>query len=286
MKTGSNIYLGVFTSKYFLKKGLIYTINFFPAMHLIDTHTHLYDEEFANDRAAVIENAQKNGVKRFYMPGIDSQAIENMLQLEVDYPGVCIAMMGLHPCYVKENYRQELQIVKDWLDKRAFAAVGEIGLDFYWDKTFSIQQHEAFDIQMQWALDKQLPIVIHTRNAMQETINAVKPFAAKGLKGIFHCFGGSYESAKQIIDLGFLLGIGGVLTYKNAGLPEVLAKIDMEHLVLETDAPYLPPVPFRGKRNESAYLLNIAEKLAEVKNMHPETVGEITTANALKIFGG
>jgi TatD DNase family protein len=139
---------------------------------------------------------------------------------------------------------------------------------------------------MQWALDKQLPIVIHTRNAMQETINAVKPFAAKGLKGIFHCFGGSYESASQIIDLGFLLGIGGVLTYKNAGLPEVLAKIDLEHLVLETDAPYLPPVPFRGKRNESAYLVNIAEKLAEVKNIHPETVGEITTANALKIFGG
>ena len=254
-------------------------------MHLIDTHCHLYDDDFKHDRAAVIENAQKNGVTKFYLPGIDSTAIEGMLELEAAYPGVCIAMMGLHPCYVKENFEEELQIVQDWLAKRKFAAIGEIGLDFYWDKTFTDQQHAAFDRQMQWALDYQLPIVIHTRNAMQETINAVKPFAQKGLKGIFHCFGGSYESAKQIIDLGFLLGIGGVLTYKNAGLPEVLAKIDLEHLVLETDAPYLPPVPYRGKRNESAYLLPIAERLAEVKQVHPDVIGEITSANALKIFG-
>lgn len=253
-------------------------------MHLIDTHCHLYDEDFKHDRTEMIERAQKSGVERFYLPGIDSTAIDPMLELEKAYPGVCIAMMGLHPCYVKENYEQELAIVKEWLDKRPFAAIGEIGLDFYWDKTFTQQQHEAFDRQMQWALELQLPIVIHTRNAMQETINAVKPFAAKGLRGIFHCFGGSYESATQIIDMGFLLGIGGVLTYKNAGLPEVLSKIDLQHLVLETDAPYLPPVPYRGKRNESAYLVPIVERLADVKEMSAEKVAEITSENALKLF--
>ena len=194
-------------------------------------------------------------------------------------------MMGLHPCYVKENVQLELDHVKAWLDKRPFVAVGEIGLDFYWDKTFEKQQYEAFDTQMQWALDKNIPIVIHTRNAMQETINRVKPFAQKGLKGIFHCFSGSAESAKQVIDLGFYLGIGGVITYKNAGLPEVLAQIDLAHLVLETDAPYLTPVPFRGKRNESSYLSYIVAALAAAKNTSIEEVAAITTANAQKIFG-
>ncbi len=254
-------------------------------MILIDTHTHLYSEEFKDDIDAVIKRAQAYGVSKFYLPGIDSGSLADMLALEQKYPGVCIPMMGLHPCYVKENYREELAIVKEWLEKRSFPAVGEIGLDFYWDKTFVKEQYEAFDTQMQWALDKNLPIVIHTRNAMQETIEAVKPFAVKGLRGIFHCFSGSYESAQQIVNMGFYLGIGGVITYKNAGLPAALEQISLEYLVLETDAPYLTPVPYRGKRNESGYLRYVAEKLAEVKKVSLEELAAITTANAQKIFG-
>ncbi len=254
-------------------------------MILIDTHTHLYSEEFKDDIDAVIKRAQAYGVSKFYLPGIDSGSLADMLALEQKYPGVCIPMMGLHPCYVKENYREELAIVKEWLEKRSFPAVGEIGLDFYWDKTFVKEQYEAFDTQMQWALDKNLPIVIHTRNAMQETIEAVKPFAATGLRGIFHCFSGSYESAQQIVNMGFYLGIGGVITYKNAGLPAALEQISLEYLVLETDAPYLTPVPYRGKRNESGYLRYVAEKLAEVKKVSLEELAAITTANAQKIFG-
>jgi TatD DNase family protein len=255
-------------------------------MHIIDTHCHLYVNHFKNDIASVIERAVAEGVQQFYLPAIDSSETAGMLALEEKFPGQCIAMMGLHPCSVKENYRQELELVQDWLSKRKFAAVGEIGLDFYWDKTFAEQQYEAFRLQIEWALQHGLPIVIHTRNAMQETINVVKEYAGRGLRGIFHCFSGSYESAVQIINAGFYLGIGGVLTYKNAGLPEVLEKIGLEHMVLETDAPYLTPVPFRGKRNESSYLKYIIAKLAEVKNMPVEEVAAITTANAQKIFGG
>jgi len=253
-------------------------------MTIIDTHCHLYAEEFNQDIDAVIEQAKAEGVTKFYLPAIDSESLEAMLALEKKFPNECIAMMGLHPCYVKENYKEELDIVYQQLQQRSFAAIGEIGLDFYWDKTFINQQYDAFEKQMQWALEKQLPIVIHTRNAMQETINAVKLFANKGVKGIFHCFSGSYESAKQIIDLGFLLGIGGVITYKNAGLPEVIAKIGLEHLVLETDAPYLSPVPFRGKRNESSYLKYIVAKIAETKQCSAEEVATITTANAQRLF--
>ena len=253
-------------------------------MKMIDTHCHLYSEEFKDDILEVINRAKAEGVSKFFLPAIDSASLDAMLELEKQYPNECIAMMGLHPCYVKENYKDELKIVETQLAARHFAAVGEIGLDFYWDKTFAAQQYEAFELQMKWALDKQLPIVIHTRNAMQETLNTVKPYAARGLKGIFHCFSGSYESAKQIVDMGFLLGIGGVITYKNAGLPEALEKIPVEHLVLETDAPYLTPVPFRGKRNECSYLKYIIEKLAIVKNISVEELAEITTANAEKLF--
>jgi TatD DNase family protein len=175
--------------------------------------------------------------------------------------------------------------VEHWLNRRNFVAIGEIGLDFYWDKTFVKEQYEAFEQQMTWALERKLPIVIHSRNAMQETLDRVKPFAAKGLRGIFHCFSGSSENAQQIIDMNFYLGIGGVLTYKNAGLPAALEKVGLEHMVLETDAPYLTPVPFRGKRNESGYIKYVAEKLAQVKNTTLEEVAAITTANAEKIFG-
>lgn len=254
-------------------------------MNLIDTHCHLYSEEFAADIDAVIERALQYGVSKFYLPAIDDSTHKAMLDLEARYPGVCVAMMGLHPCSVNAGYRNELAVVEEWLEKRPFVAVGEIGLDYYWDKTFAKEQQEAFTLQMQWALKRSLPIVIHTRNAMQETIEMVKPFAAKGLRGIFHCFSGSAESAKQITDMGFMLGIGGVLTYKNAGLPAALEKVGMEYLVLETDAPYLTPVPFRGKRNESSYLQYVVEKLAVEKGVTVEEMAAITTANAQKIFG-
>lgn len=254
-------------------------------MNLIDTHTHLYGEEFRDDIEEVIERAREQGVSRFYLPAIDSSAIAEMLFLEAKYPGVCIPMMGLHPCYVKDNYQTELAVVEEWLGKRSFAAIGEIGLDKYWDLTHIDQQLDAFQTQMRWALDYRLPIVIHTRNAMRETIDLVKPFAGKGLRGIFHCFSGDASDAREITGMGFLLGIGGVLTYKNGGLPEALADIGLEHLVLETDAPYLAPVPYRGKRNESAYLRLIAERLATLKNVTLEEVAAQTTANAQKIFG-
>lgn len=257
----------------------------FCSMLLIDTHCHLYSTEFGTESQEIINRARQAGIEKFYLPAIDSEVIDAMLSLEAANPGVCYAMMGLHPCSVNEKVEQELAIVLDWLNKRPFVAVGEIGLDFYWDKTFADEQRKAFGLQMDWALERKLPIVIHTRNAMQETIDMVKPYAGKGLKGIFHCFSGSYESAKQIVGMDFMLGIGGVLTYKNAGLPEALDKIDLAHMVLETDAPYLSPVPYRGKRNESSYMIEVAKKLAEVKKVSLEEIAAITTANAQKIFG-
>jgi TatD DNase family protein len=250
----------------------------------IDTHCHIYLEEFAADLDDVIQRAENEGVKKFYLPAIDSTVIDDMLALEQRFAGKCFAMMGLHPCSVKENDKEELAIVKNWLDKRPFAAVGEIGLDFYWDQTFVKQQYEAFNLQMQWALDKKMPIVIHSRNAMPETIETVRPFAKKGLTGIFHCFGGTLEEAQQVIELGFYLGIGGVLTYKKSGLQELLPHIGLEHIVLETDAPYLTPVPFRGKRNECSYLKYIIDQLAEVKNCSREEIATVTTANAERIM--
>jgi TatD DNase family protein len=253
-------------------------------MYLIDTHTHIYMPAFDNDRAEMLQRARIAGVQKFYLPAIDSEVIDRILKMEVDYPGECMAMMGLHPCSVKENWKEELEIVEGWLSKRPFIAVGEIGLDFYWDSSFSKEQYEVFRLQIEMALRYNLPIVIHTRNAMQETINVVKEYKGRGLRGIFHCFGGSYESAKQIIDTGFLLGIGGVVTYKNAGLPETLKNIPLEHIVLETDAPYLTPVPFRGKRNEPGYLKYIVASLAEACGVSLQEIGEVTTANALRLF--
>lgn len=253
-------------------------------MILTDTHTHLYSKEFEKDFEAVLQRAKKAGVEKFYLPCIDSEVIDDMLRLEEKYPTTIFAMMGLHPCSVKADFLEELKVIEAYLSKRKFAAVGEIGLDFYWGTSFKTQQLEAFNTQMELAFQYKSPIVIHTRNAMKETIEAVKPFAAKGLKGIFHCFGDSFETAKEITGMGFYLGIGGVLTYKNAGIAEVIKDIPIEFIVLETDAPYLSPVPFRGKRNESSYLVKIAEKLAEVKNVSVEELAEITSANAEKIF--
>jgi len=255
-------------------------------MQLIDTHTHLYSEEFDNDRAQVMQRAEDASVARFYLPAIDSTMHEAMLDLERKYPDKCIAMMGLHPCSVKENFEEELAVVQQWLDKRNFIAVGEIGLDFYWDKTFIPQQIQAFTMQMQWALERNIPINIHARDAMDKCIELVKPFSDKSLRGIFHCFGGTSQQAKAIVEMKFHLGIGGVFTFKNAHLPEVLKDIPLENIVLETDAPYLAPAPMRGKRNESSYLKYIVQALADAKNISIENLAEITTANAEKIFHG
>jgi TatD DNase family protein len=252
-------------------------------MKIIDTHCHLYLDEF-KDVEAVIERAKQKGVEKFYLPAIDNEVTAAMLTLEKKF-AECFAMMGLHPCSVKENFKDELKLVDAWLNERAFAAVGEIGLDFYWDTTFVSEQYEAFKIQMQWALERNMPIVIHTRNAMNEAIDTVKPFAEKGLSGIFHCFSGDREQAEKIISMNFLLGVGGVVTYKNSGLQTVIEKISLDHIVLETDAPYLTPVPYRGKRNESSYLEFIVMKIAEIKKVSPEEVANTTTMNAEKIFG-
>jgi len=254
-------------------------------MRFIDTHAHLYSNPLKENIEGVMKNAIDNGIDTIIMPAIDSSTLEVMLEVEANYPKNCMAMMGLHPCSVKENVHDELAIIEAQLQKRKFIAIGEIGLDYYWDKTFTTQQMEAFTMQMQWALDYTLPIVIHTRNAMGETIEAVKPFAKKGLRGIFHCFSGSRESAEQIISMGFHLGLGGVLTYKNAGVAEAIKEIPMKWLVLETDAPYLPPVPYRGKTNEPAYMIQVAMKLSEIKNIPLHEVAAITTSNAEKLFG-
>jgi TatD DNase family protein len=254
------------------------------AQMFIDTHTHLYLEHFDEDREAMLQRALNKGIAKFYLPAIDSSYTEKMFELELSYPGQCFAMMGLHPCSVNENFEQELLHVENWMRKRRFAAVGEIGLDFYWDKSFILQQYTAFKRQMDLALEFNLPIVIHSRDAMQECIDTVAPYAARGLTGIFHCFGGTLAQANQVISMGFKLGIGGVLTYKNSGLDKVLADISLKHIVLETDAPYLTPQPFRGKRNESSYLIYVAEKIAEVKGLTIDEVEKVTTSNAIQVF--
>lgn len=254
-------------------------------MQLIDTHCHLYLPDFKEDLSDVLLRAESQGVSKFYLPCIDSSVINDMLMLEQEYPEKCFSMAGLHPCSVNANFLQELSQIKDFSNKVSFPAVGEIGLDFYWSKEFLNEQYQAFEMQLQWALEENLPVVIHTRNAMKETIDFVKPYSNKGLRGIFHCFGGPYEEAMQIIEMGFLLGIGGVVTYKKAGLDQTLSRINLEHIVLETDAPYLTPVPYRGKRNESSYIKIIAQKIAEIKQVTVEEVAAITTANAENIFG-
>jgi TatD DNase family protein len=253
-------------------------------MNLIDTHTHLYLKEFSADINEVIECAEKEGVNKFFLPAIDSSETTAMFELEKKFPGKCFAMAGLHPCSVKENYQQELSKTEKLLSERKFAAIGETGLDFYWDSTFAKEQYESLQIQVKWALRYNLPLVLHTRNAMQETIDVVKTYNGVGLKGIFHCFSGTLKNAKDIIEIDFYLGIGGVITYKNSGLAEIIKDIDLRYIVLETDAPYLAPVPYRGKRNESSYLKYIVEKIASIKNISIEEVADQTSKNAAEVF--
>jgi len=253
-------------------------------MKFIDTHTHLYVKEFKEDIDEVIQRAVDEGVEQFYLPAIDSSETPALLDLEKRYPEKIFAMAGLHPCSVKDDFKDELEKIEEQLSEREFTAIGETGLDFYWNTTFTKQQYESLHIHALWAIQYKRPLVIHTRNAMQETIDVVKEYQGKGLYGVFHCFSGTLANAKDIIDAGFLLGIGGVLTFKNSGLAEVIKGIELQYLVLETDSPYLAPVPFRGKRNESSYLKYIADKLAEVKNISAEEVGQQTSKNAEFLF--
>jgi len=254
-------------------------------MQITDTHSHIYLGEFADDRGEMLKRAGKEGVERILMPAIDSTTHEQMIGIENLNPSQCFAMMGLHPCSIKENFRDELNIVQKYLSERKFVAVGEIGLDFYWDKTFISEQVEAFRLQINWALGLGLPIVIHSRSSIDQCIEIVRQNQNGKLKGVFHCFSGTVEQANEIIGLGFYLGIGGVITYKNSGLDKVMEQLDMNYIVLETDAPYLSPVPFRGKRNEVSYIKYVAQKIADVKRMTIEEVAAITSANAEALFG-
>jgi TatD DNase family protein len=250
-------------------------------LKLIDTHAHIYLPEFDKDRIELIINATEAGVEGIYMPAIDITTHETMLQTEMQYP-ICKSMMGLHPCSVKEDFEKELLVIEHYFLQRKFIAVGETGLDFYWDKTFAKQQYDAFHKQIELSLRFHLPIVIHSRNATDECIEVVQQYPEA--RGVFHCFSGTGEQAQKIIDLNFMLSIGGVVTFKNAGLDKVVQAIGLSHLILETDAPYLAPVPYRGKRNEPSYIKVVAEKIAVLLNMGIDEVAKVTTQNAEKLF--
>jgi len=254
-------------------------------MQFIDTHAHIYSEQFNSDRDAMVQRTFAAGVTRICMPNVDSRSIASMLALEQQYPQQCLAMMGVHPCSIEAGFEKELAIAEEWLRKRKFIAIGEIGLDYYWSTEFVAQQKEAFRIQVGWAKKYNLPIVIHCRDSFQDTVALLEEIGTTGLTGIFHCFTGTLEEARQAIDLGFKLGIGGVSTFKNGGLDKVLPFVDISHLVLETDSPYLAPVPYRGKRNETSYVPLIAQRVADLKEVPLATVAEATTRNALELFG-
>lgn len=253
-------------------------------MIITDTHTHLYSESFDEDRNEMIERAMQNGVTRFFIPAIDSTYTKSMLQLEADYPENIFLMMGLHPTHVKDNYEEELAHVEEMFEKRAFLAVGEIGIDLYWDKSTLPIQQDAFRRQIRLAKKYQLPIVIHCREAFDEIFEILEEEKSDDLFGIFHCFTGTIEQAHQAISYNMKLGIGGVVTFKNGKIDKFLSQIDLKHIVLETDAPYLAPTPYRGKRNESSYIINVLEKLSYIYGVSEEKIAEITTANSKDVF--
>ncbi len=249
----------------------------------IDTHAHIYLEDFDADRTEMLRRCEEHQVSKIFMPNIDHTSIDAMLEVESRQPS-CISMMGLHPCYVKQDFQKELYLVESWLSKRKFAAVGEIGTDLYWDKTFWEQQKEAFTIQVKWAMQYDLPIVIHCRESLDQTIDMIEGFQNGKLTGVFHCFGGTVEQANRIVKAGFYMGIGGVATYKKGGLDVVLPEVPLDRIVFETDSPYLTPVPHRGKRNEPSYIPLIAQRVSEILKIDLQQLQTITTQNALKLF--
>jgi TatD DNase family protein len=250
---------------------------------LIDTHAHLYSEEFEIDVNEVIDKALAAGIKKILLPNVDEHSIAPMIEIEQNHRGVCHAMLGLHPCYVKENYLLQLNQIEKWFDHHNFIAIGEIGLDLYHDTTYFAQQQKALETQAQWAIDRKLPLVIHCRKSTQETIDILKSIHPH-YSGIFHCFSGTIEQAFACIKLGFKLGIGGVITFKNSGLDKIVQEVGIEHLVLETDSPYLAPTPFRGKRNEPAYLSLVAQKVADILDLSVEMVTNYTYLNTRNVF--
>jgi TatD DNase family protein len=253
-------------------------------VQIIDTHTHLYLDHFKQDIDKVISRAKENGVSKFIFPAIDSSHFENMHKLKNRYPENIYLMTGLHPTDVKENYKEELDFVTKTLKNHNYVAIGEIGIDLYWDKFFLKQQQEAFRFQIRLAIKNDLPIVIHCREAFDEIFEILNEENCETLRGVFHCFTGDLDQAKKAISLGFLLGIGGVVTFKNGGIDKFLNQIDLKHIVLETDSPYLAPVPFRGKRNESSYIIYVLEKLSELYKIPKEEIALVTTNNAKKMF--
>ena len=252
---------------------------------ITDTHTHLYSEQFDEDRNQAIQKAMSLGIKRFFIPAIDSAYYERMFALEKEFPENIFLMAGLHPTHVKSDFKRELETVKKQLNSHRFYAIGEIGMDLYWDKTFVKEQQEAFLLQISWAKERGLPIVIHCRDAFDEIFEVLDQVNDDRLFGIFHCFTGNQQQAARVVNYGFKLGIGGVVTFKNGGLDQFLAEIPLEHIVLETDSPYLAPTPYRGKRNESSYLINILDKLVDIYNLSAEKIATITTQNSREVFG-
>lgn len=251
---------------------------------MIDTHAHIYASEFDNDRDEVVKRALEQGIDRILLPNIDLESIEPILKTEAAYPEVCRSMMGLHPCYVDGNVEQTLEIIRGWFEKHNFIAVGEIGIDLYWDKTFRAEQEMAFVTQLNWAKEMDLPVVIHTRDSIEETLTLLRQEQDGSLRGVFHCFGGSVEEAQAINELGFHLGLGGVSTFKNGGMDKVIPHLDMNWVILETDCPYLAPVPHRGKRNEPAYTSLVAARVAELRGESLEVIDTLTTKNAEALF--
>ena len=253
-------------------------------MEWIDTHAHIYDAKFKEDIEDILDRCQEADVHQIYMPNIDHTTIDDMLELERRFPTQCIPMMGLHPGSVKKDFEKELYLVEEWLDQRSFAAVGEIGLDYYWDTTFKEQQQEAFRIQIELAKKHRLPIVIHTRDSFDDAMQLVEALNSDDLTGIFHCFTGTAAEAQRIVEAGFYMGLGGVSTFKNSGLNEIIPHLDPSRIVLETDSPYLTPTPHRGKRNEPSYIPLIGKKIAEFTKSDLEEIAEKTTHNARKLF--
>jgi TatD DNase family protein len=252
---------------------------------LIDTHAHIYSEDFLHDVDEILQRAYDNDVKKIILPNIDSGSVKRLIDLNDAYPHLCFPLMGLHPTSVAADYRDELEAVEYWLSKRKFYGIGEIGIDLYWDRTYLAEQQDAFRYQLMLAKTNQLPVVIHVRDSFEEVYSIVNEMQDGNLKGIFHCFSGNETEAKKVIDLGFLLGIGGVITFTNSNLSEVVKTVPVSALVLETDAPYLTPVPKRGKRNESSYLIYVAQAVARIYDMSVTEVADITSENARNLFG-